>query len=274
MKKFWIAPIAALVLLAGCQDDQTVIVPTDATPPAAPRGLVSVTGDGQVLLDWLPNTEPDVAGYRIYIGTCPDGPSCPYDRVGATTGTSFTVSGLTNGTTRYYAVAAYDRAGNESPLSYENIFDTPRPEGFGQVLTDATAGPATAGYDFSAFRSRPWDDPLTDVYFSSSGSMRMIAPFADTQVQDAGYASTLDAVDFAPTAGWSPTGTVELIAGHCYVVQISQSSTVRNYAKFRVISVSPGSVVFDWAYQTAVNNRELKSEPVRSNVPRVRRAVS
>ncbi len=271
MKALWLVPLAALALIAGCDDDETVVIPD--TPPAAPRGLMSVTGDGAVYLSWYSNTEPDIAGYRIYEGPCLAG--CEYDLVGSTTHNSFTVTGLQNGVTRYYAIKAIDRAGNESPFSYEDVHDTPRPEGFDQSLTNYVDGPATAGYDFSTFSVRPWTDGLTDVYFSSNGGvMRMIAAFTDTDLQDAGYASTLDAVDFAPLSGWSPTGAVELIPGHCYVVRIWPSGGQPNYGKFRVTSVGTPGVVFDWAYQTAVDNRELKLTPIREASPRVRRQAS
>ena len=274
MKKLWLVPIAALVLLSGCNDDQGIVIPRDTTPPAAPRGLFSVTGDGTVFLRWELNTEPDVAGYRIYRAPCASGSGCPYDGVGATTGNAFAVTGLVNGVTRYFAVAAYDRAGNESELSYKDIFDTPRPEGFGRLLTNATDGPATAGYDFSAFTVRAWDDARADVYFSiAGGALKMVAPFTDTDLQDAGYASSLDAVDFAPSAGWAPSGTAELIVGHCYVVRILTSGSY-NFAKFRVTSLNPSRVIFDWAYQTDPNNGELKASRPREESVRVRRAVS
>lgn len=273
MNRLWLVSIAALAMIAGCNGDNTVVVPD--VPPAAPRGLVSVTGDGVVYLSWYPNTEPDVAGYRIYEAPCLYGSGCPYDPVGSTKGNSFTVTGLTNGVTRYFAIKAYDRAGNTSDFSMEDIHDTPRPEGFDLPLTNYVDGPTTAGYDFSGFAIRPWDDTQTDLYFSSSGGvMKMIAPFTDTDVQDAGYASTLDAVDFAPTSGWSPTGAVELIPGHCYVVRIQPSGGPSHYGKFRVTSVSVGTVVFDWAYQTAANNPELMVTPSRETAQRVRRVAS
>ncbi len=270
MNRTWLPLAAALVLLAGC-DDHTA--PRDTTPPAAPRGVRSVTGDGQATLSWLANTESDVIGYRVYEAPCAGGPACPYDRVGSTTGTRFTVTGLANGVTRYFAVSAVDRSGNESalaPLSPEYIFDTPRPEG-SQALTNAQTAPATSGYDFSAYSVRDKDDPSTDVYFTSSGGLaEMICPFVDTDIQDAGYASSLDAVDFAPSAGWSPTGTVELIVGHCYVVWTYDN----HYAKFRVTGLGGGQVVFDWAYQTDPGNPELRARPAPREGARVRRPLA
>jgi len=272
MKRLWWLPIAALVLLAGCVDDEhTVVSPRDSTAPAAPRGLYSVTGDGEVFLHWQANTESDVVGYRVYQSPCASGSSCPYDLIGATTGTSFAVPGLANGVTRYFAVAAYDRSGNESDLSYNDIYDTPRPEGFGRALTNSTDAPATAGYDFSAFAVVPFDDTHADIYYSTTGGeRRMIAPFTDTEIQDAGFASSLDAVDFAPPSGWSPTGAVELIVGHCYVVRITSSPGVVNYGKFRVTSLSGTQVVFDWAYQTDPNNGELSQTGPRTETATVR----
>ena len=259
--------LAAAALIAGCQDETA---PGDVTPPAAPRGLYSVTGDQKVTLYWLANTESDVAEYRVYQADCAGGNSCPYTRVGSTVMTSFVVPGLTNGVTHYFAVSAVDRSGNESELSKNDVFDTPRPAGYNQPLAERVASPSTSGYDFSAAVVRPWDDGSTDMYYQqTSGVAQMICPFTDTDIQDAGYATTLDAVDWAPSQGWSATGIVELIQGHCYVVRIGSTSV--NYAKFRVNALSATQIVFDWAYQTAPNNPELRARPSTLETPRTRR---
>lgn len=266
MRGTWLLLIATVAGLSGCRDEVTA--PRDLNPPAAPRGFRSVTGDNTVYLSWLANTESDVAGYRIYESPCASGPGCPYTRIGSTSGTSatsFTASGLTNGVTAYYAVAAYDFAGNEGDLSYETVFDTPRPEGFGARLSDYLTNPTVAGWDLSAASVRAWDAATTDVFYGYNGSVfQMFVPDFETDIQDAGYASTLDAVDFAPNGGWSPTGSVELIEGHCYVVWTRDN----HYAKFRVTQFIPqGSgperVEFDWAYQVDTGNPELRARPAR-----------
>jgi len=246
--------------VAGCEDNTS---PRDVTPPAAPRGLYSVTGDGQATLHWLANTESDVQGYRVYDSPCASGPNCPFDRIGATTTTQFVATGLTNGTTRFFAVAAVDRSGNESALTVEDVFDTPRPAG-SATLGNFVQSPAGAGWDFSAFSSKSAADTTSDIFFGYNGAVyQMFATghsgIPNVEIQDAGYASTLDAVDFAPNGGWSPTGTAELIPGHCYVVWTSDD----HYAKFRVTGLSPSVVSFDWAYQTDRSNPELRSRPVR-----------
>jgi len=274
MSKRWLLALSAVVLISGCDEDTTA--PRDVYPPAAPRGLRSVTGDGEARLSWLANTEADVAGYRVYMSPCASGPSCPYDRVGVTSGNVFVVP-LANGQTRFFAVSAYDRAGNESKLSKEDVFDTPRPAGTGLALTDYVAAPATSGYDFSAFSVVPWDNPNVDIYFGYDGTTyKMLTRFADVDLQDAGYTGSLDDVDFAPGEyGWSNNGTVELIERHSYVVRIGYPLAT-NYAKFRVVSLSasPTRAVLDWAYQTDPFNPQLRARLASREGARVRRPLA
>lgn len=70
-------------------------------------------------LTWTANGEPDLAGYKIYVGTA----SGTYNVSGSpfVTGkvTSYTVSNLPKGQTYFFAISAYDSAGNESVLSGE-----------------------------------------------------------------------------------------------------------------------------------------------------------
>jgi hypothetical protein len=256
--------IALAVMLSGC--DETT-APRDVRPPAAPRGFQSITGDRQVLLQWLPNTEADLAGYRVYAADCASGTGCPYSLIGATEGTSYVVRGLANGVTKYFAIAAYDASGNESDLTYADVFDTPRPEG-SLRLQSVQINPARSGWDLSAFAVVPSSSPNVDLVFSDdSTTYEMVAPFTDTDIQDAGFATSLDAVDFAPTDGWSLTGTVELVPGHCYVVWTRDD----HYAKFRVTGLSTGQLALDWAYQIDTGNRELKAKRPPADGDRVRR---
>jgi len=265
---------AAALGMAGCNDSSS---PRDVTPPAAPRGFHSVTGDGSVRLSWLSNTEGDLSGYRVYESPCANGPNCPYDRIGATAATQFMANGLTNGVTRYFAVSAVDVAGNESDLSYNDVPDTPRPAG-STALNNFVNGLAGAGWDFSAFAKVAANDPSADIVYGNDGSIALMYAtemlvqtqpdtlYAPTDIQDAGYAATLDTVDVSPDQGWSPTGTVELIPGHCYVVWTWDN----HYAKFRVTGISATTVSLDWAYQTDPGNRQLRARPVHvaTNSPR------
>ncbi len=73
-----------------------------------------------VTLEWDPNTEPDLAGYKVYYGTAPRTYGTPITLGKVTT---YTVTGLTPGTTYYFAVTAYNTAGLESGFSNE-VFAT------------------------------------------------------------------------------------------------------------------------------------------------------
>jgi len=83
-------------------------------------GLIAANAmAAQATLAWDPNTESDLAGYRIHYGTASGSYTVHTDVHNVTT---YTVDGLTAGQTYYFAVTAYDASGNESgysnPVSY------------------------------------------------------------------------------------------------------------------------------------------------------------
>src|SRR5262249_33265821 len=138
------------------------------------------------------------------------------------------------------------------------------------TINNFANGVTDAGWDFSAFHTVASNDANVDIFYGNNGVIaQMFTPDILTDIQDAGYHASLDAIDFSPVgtdAGWSPTGTVDLIALHCYIVWTRDD----HYAKFQVTGISPGSVSIKWAYQTAAGNPELRARPVRpaTNAPR------
>ena len=70
----------------------------------------------QVTLAWDPNTEPDLAGYKLYYGTLSRNYSEIID-VGNVN--NYKAYKLNSGLTYYFAVTAYDSAGYESDYSNE-----------------------------------------------------------------------------------------------------------------------------------------------------------
>jgi len=75
-----------------------------------------------VRVSWNSNSETDLGGYRVYYGT----QSRIYPQVvdvGITTNTN--ISGLSTGVRYYFAVTAYDTAGNESDFSAEASTEIP-----------------------------------------------------------------------------------------------------------------------------------------------------
>jgi hypothetical protein len=244
-----------LPLVAGCEDEDPVVVDS---PPFPPDGVFSVTGDGVVSIFWNPNQEPDLAGYRVYRGPQEFGQYDFLVEVSAST-TAYDDADVVNGDTWFYAVTAFDAAGHDSELSRETVFDTPRPEGFSLVLVELGQDPTRAGYDFSSLSnvSQPASDGTTDIYFESSGGVDYVVaanPLVD--IQDYGVID-LVAVDWAPETGWAPSKRVEAIDDHCYIVRIVDNQGRYNMAKFEVIGPPTTNLTIDWAYQESDNNPEL-----------------
>ena len=91
------------------------ITVTNSNPPAAPTGLTAAKGNKQISLSWTAST--GAKSYNVYRGTGPGAESATPIATGIAS-TSYTNTGLKNGTTYYYKVAAVNAAGT-SPLSNE-----------------------------------------------------------------------------------------------------------------------------------------------------------
>jgi fibronectin type 3 domain-containing protein len=85
--------------------------------PAAPTGLAAAAGNGSVSLSWTGSS--GAASYNVYDGTTSAGVNGQPVMTGITT-TSATVSGLNNGTTYYFTVAAVDAGGTSAASSQAN----------------------------------------------------------------------------------------------------------------------------------------------------------
>jgi len=89
------------------------IVNTGGTPtaPSAPTGLGATAGNTQVALGWTASS--GATSYNVYRGTSAGGESATAIATGITT-TSYTNTGLTNGTTYYFEVKAVNASGSSS----------------------------------------------------------------------------------------------------------------------------------------------------------------
>lgn len=262
--KYGFAAALIALLAAGCSVEKTIVEPAqDYQAPATPRGVTSITGDEYVEILWYESDEADLAGYRVYRSFTLTG---VYDLQATVHSGYYLDDKVDNGYTYYYAVASYDYNGNESDLSPENVFDTPRPAGADLVLYDPEYRADLAGYDFSEYRRVDYENSHADFtvdYDEYNEAFFADVPDVDTDIQDFGYTASLDDVDWAPEDGWSGVGWVELIEGHSYIIWTADN----RFAKFRVVDINDTSVLLDWAYQPKIGNPEL-APPVRTNAPR------
>ena len=95
--------------------------------------LPCITRAASVTLAWDPNTDPDLAGYKIYYGFASRDYSFCVDVANYT---SCVISGLEPGETYYFAATAYDLSSNESDFSEEVFCTTPAGDSDGDGLTD------------------------------------------------------------------------------------------------------------------------------------------
>jgi hypothetical protein len=250
VRSFLFAAAGVLLLATGCAEE-TNVVALDL-PPHRVDGVYSVTGDRLVTVHWRANQDDDIAFYRVYRNFEATG---TFTLIGTSNGTHYEDRAVTNGQTYFYAVAAVDAAGQESPeLSFENAFDTPRPEGFNITLTDIDTGPSTSAWDFSTYSRVSWLAGNADIYYDADivGGHYLVYANPGTLIQDAGYVPLVD-VDYAPPSGWSADGVVEAIPGHSYIVLTPEN----HYAKFEVMARDGSSMLMNWAYQVAPDNPEL-----------------
>jgi uncharacterized repeat protein (TIGR02543 family) len=144
----------------------------------------------QLKLAWDPNTEADLAGYKIYFGTASRVYGTPID-IGSMT--TCLLSGLVRGQTYYVAVTAYDRIYNESAYSAEvtGVANDSTP---GYVLTKIDTSPTglhlivdqttyTAPYSFSWSPGSVHNLSVPSPQAGASGLRQIFASWSDGGAQ-------------------------------------------------------------------------------------------
>jgi len=261
MKTTILTILTALVILAliGCdQNSDIVYVYEEDYPPPVPQGVSSTTGDEEVLITWLPidDVNGDFATYVVYRSD--HHPDTGYWEIGQTTHEYFVDDyNITNGHTYYYAVSSMDVDGNLSALSFETVQDTPRPQGSGEVMFDFDYLPNFAGWDFSEAGNINYLNSACDLYLEyhpGDGVYYLNVANIYTDIQDMGYTGDFDEIGYAPAEGWSQNGWYEVILFHTYVIWTDDY----HFAKIRVTEIGEDYIEFEWAYQVAVDNQELK----------------
>lgn len=209
--------IAALIVTFAACDDNVA--------PDPPRNVSVYPGDLSVEIEWDENRESDVAGYNVYYSYTYWG---EYTLIGSTENNYYADYDVNNGDLYYYGVAAYDYNGNESELSYDEVYGVPRPEGMNQSILDYLRFPNSSGYDFSEFEVGSYneitDDYSADFFFENYNGTYYLNVWDDGEIQDMGHTQNIYDITNAPISGWVPliegenVKYTEAKVGHTYVI--------------------------------------------------------
>jgi fibronectin type 3 domain-containing protein len=225
--------------------DQLIVTPATASVPSGPTNLTVTPGSAGATLHWTASASGAPTSYSIYRGTATDGEaSTPVGTVSGTT-TTFTDTGLTNGKTYFYNVAANNSVGvspdtNEVSVSPGPATTAPpAPTGLSanpaNTEIDLTWNPSAGATSYSVYRgTAPGAEGATPVGTTTTDS------FADTGLANGtGYYYTVAANDAAgASAKTAETNTVPTAA------------VVAPPVPFGVVTTtSAGQINLQWTYE-------------------------
>jgi hypothetical protein len=122
-------------------------------PPLAPASLNATAGYGQVLLTWTASSSPNVTNYNIKRALISGGSGGAYTNniIGGATATTYTDTGVNDGTKYYYVVSAVSSTVGEGPNSSE-VNATPMfsPIPVNLTVTNYNFGPVQLTWSMSA----------------------------------------------------------------------------------------------------------------------------
>jgi fibronectin type 3 domain-containing protein len=220
--------------------------PSCATsPPAAPVGLTATAGNGQVSLSWNPST--GATSYNVLRSTTNGG---PYTAIATgLTVTTYTDTGLTNGTTYYYVVQAVNSAGtspNSNQASATPIAPPPPPTGLtataGNTQVALTWTASSTARTYNVLRSTTNGGPyatvvtsLTATSYTDTGLTNGTTYYYVVQaVNGAGTSANSNQTSATPTAPpLAPTGFVATAGNAQVKLTWTASSSATSYNVLR-----------------------------------------
>jgi chitodextrinase len=189
----------------------------DTVAPSVPAGLKAIAASSnQINLSWTASTDNvGVTGYYVYLNDKP---------LGTVTGTSFSHTGLTAGTTYSYRVSAYDAVPNHSAWT-ASVSATPAASS-GGTTTDTTAPSVPTGLKATA---------------ASSSQINLSWTASTDNVGVTGYYVYLNDKPLITTTGTSFSHT-GLTAGTAYSYRVSAYDAVPNHSAWTAsVSATPAA---------------------------------
>lgn len=205
----------------------------DSIAPSDVTNLAGTPGDEQAILEWDPATDDtSVDGYYVYYGL-DSVPAEADDYIGsedAGDSTSYTMENLTNGMTYYFAVVAYDDAGNLSTEYSNEVEITPEVAETGDFTAPTVLG------------AEAISSTLVEVEFSESVLEPVAADEAFTIVgTDGGTLEVLDA-SLSNDPAVMVLVTTEQTGGTSYV--LTAGITIEDEAENPIVSGTSDTAIF------------------------------
>ena len=146
---------------AGTSANSAEISATPTAPPPPPTGLTATPGNAQIVLSWT--ASPGATSYIVGQGIKSGG---PYTVVSSPTATTYTDTGLTNGTTYYYVVGAVNSSGTSANSN--------------EASATPTSGPADVTVTIHPAHTKPISPHIYGINFDGSITGAPAHLFGDT----------------------------------------------------------------------------------------------
>jgi fibronectin type 3 domain-containing protein len=197
--------------------------PPTTSIPGVPAGLTAAAGNAQVSLSWSAATS--ATGYHVKRATTSGG---PYTQIGAPTSTSYSDGSLTNGTTYYYVVTAFDSAGESANSAAASAMPVApvaaAPSGLaatsGNAQVSLNWSAATGATSYHVKRATNNGGPYTQIgsatstsYSDASVSNGTTYFYVVSALSSAGESTNSAQVSATPAAPAAPGTTPSLVPG-------------------------------------------------------------
>ena len=233
--------------------DQLIVTPATASVPSGPTNLTVTPGSTGATLHWTASTSGSPTSYSIYRGTATGGEAVSAVGTVSGTTTTFTDTGLTNGKTYFYNVAANNGAGvspdsNEVPVSPgATATSPPTPTGLAAKPADGsidlTWNPSAGATSYSVYRgTAPGAEGTTPVGTATSDS------FTDTGLTNGdGYYYTVAASNSGGTS--AKTAETNTVASAAAIAPPVPSGVV--------ITSTSSQIQLQWTYEEGATSYQI-----------------
>jgi hypothetical protein len=222
--------------------------------PTAPQSVTATPLISSIRIDWAPNEEIDLSGYRVYWRT---DENMVYDSLTTDllVDTTLTHSDLSGAPDYYYAIRAFDQDGNPGEYS-EEAFGRPITLDQGLLLVDETRDQAMLPdsvqdefyryvlsnfsfdeHDYSSANSRPWlahFGPYSTVIWHTDDTAEFLAPDVVSDLE-----TYLEAGGKLWIVGWRPVSNFS--GNMTYPFELDAADFSHRFLKVAAVDITAGT---------------------------------